>query len=69
MGETEARPSIAEVIAELEEGFALFDEWEDRYRYLMELGRELAPPPPEEKVEDKHSSSFPSRVWLDWKSV
>ncbi|MCX8133998.1 MAG: SufE family protein [Roseococcus sp.] len=64
MGEAEARPSIAEVIAELEEGFALFDEWEDRYRYLMELGRELAPLAPEEKVEAHRVSGCQSRVWL-----
>lgn len=53
-----------EVIAELEEGFALFDDWEDRYRYLMELGRELEPLAPEEMVEANRVSGCQSRVWL-----
>jgi cysteine desulfuration protein SufE len=64
MGETAERPSIEAVIADLEEGFALFDDWEDRYRYLMELGRELQPLAPEEMVEANRVSGCQSRVWL-----
>lgn len=64
MGETADRPSIEAVIADLEEGFSLFDDWEDRYRYLMELGRELQPLAPEEMVEANRVSGCQSRVWL-----
>lgn len=64
MGETAERPSIEAVVADLEEGFALFDDWEDRYRYLMELGRELQPLAPEEMVEANRVSGCQSRVWL-----
>ena len=64
MGETADRPSIEAVITDLEEGFALFDDWEDRYRYLMELGRELQPLAPEEMVEANRVSGCQSRVWL-----
>jgi cysteine desulfuration protein SufE len=64
MGETAERPSIEAVIADLEEGFSLFDDWEDRYRYLMELGRELQPLAPEEMVEANRVSGCQSRVWL-----
>ena len=56
--------SIEAVITDLEEGFALFDDWEDRYRYLMELGRELQPLAPEEMVEANRVSGCQSRVWL-----
>lgn len=64
MGETADRPSIEAVITDLEEGFSLFDDWEDRYRYLMELGRELQPLAPEEMVEANRVSGCQSRVWL-----
>jgi cysteine desulfuration protein SufE len=64
MSETADRPSIEAVIADLEEGFSLFDDWEDRYRYLMELGRELQPLAPEEMVEANRVSGCQSRVWL-----
>lgn len=62
--DTADRPSIEAVIADLEEGFSLFDDWEDRYRYLMELGRELQPLAPEEMVEANRVSGCQSRVWL-----
>ncbi|MCU0886510.1 MAG: SufE family protein [Rubritepida sp.] len=64
MAEAAARPAVEATIAELEEGFALFDDWEDRYRYLMELGRELAPLPPEAMVDANRVSGCQSRVWL-----
>ena len=64
MSDSDTRPSVEEVLTELEEGFALFDDWEDRYRYLMELGRELKPLAPEEMVEANRVSGCQSRVWL-----
>jgi cysteine desulfuration protein SufE len=60
----ETAPSIEQVVTDLEEGFALFDDWEDRYRYLMDLGRELAPLTPAEMVEAHRVSGCQSRVWL-----
>ena len=56
--------TIEEVVTDLEEGFALFDDWEDRYRYLMDLGRELPKLAPEEMVEANRVSGCQSRVWL-----
>jgi len=56
--------TIEEVVSDLEEGFALFDDWEDRYRYLMDLGRELPVLAPEEMVEAYRVSGCQSRVWL-----
>jgi len=59
-----AASTIEEVVSDLEEGFALFDDWEDRYRYLMDLGRELPVLMPEEMVEANRVSGCQSRVWL-----
>ncbi|MEI6159757.1 MAG: SufE family protein [Roseococcus sp.] len=59
-----ATSSIEEVIADLEEGFSLFDDWEDRYRYLMDMGRELPALTAEEMVEANRVSGCQSRVWL-----
>ncbi len=61
---TQDSTGIEEVITDLEEGFALFDDWEDRYRYLMDMGRELPPLAPEEMVEANRVSGCQSRVWL-----
>ena len=58
------REPIPDTVAELADGFALFDDWEDRYRYLMELGRELRPLAPEEMVEPNRVTGCQSRVWL-----
>ena len=57
-------PTIEQVVTDLEEGFALFDDWEDRYRYLMDLGRELPVLTPEEMTEAYRVSGCQSRVWL-----
>ncbi|WP_346297053.1 SufE family protein [Rhodopseudomonas sp. P1] len=51
-------------IDEIRDNFALLDEWDDRYRYVIELGRMLEPMP-----EDEHSSAnkvqgCASQVWL-----
>lgn len=59
-----ATSSVEEVITDLEEGFSLFDDWEDRYRYLMDMGRELPSLTPEEMVEANRVSGCQSRVWL-----
>lgn len=40
-------------LAEIEENFALFDDWDGRYDYLIELGRSL-PPFPETERTDAH---------------
>lgn len=60
----DAASTIEQVVSDLEEGFALFDDWEDRYRYLMDLGRELPVLSAEEMVEAHRVSGCQSRVWL-----
>lgn len=47
------------------EEFSLYDEWLDKYEYLIELGRALEPFPEEKKTEDRLIKGCQSRVWLD----
>jgi len=44
--------------------FELLDDWEDRYRYVMELGRELAPLPDAERTDVNKVRGCASQVWL-----
>jgi cysteine desulfuration protein SufE len=44
--------------------FALLDDWEDRYRYLIELGRELSPLPEALRTDANKVRGCASQVWL-----
>jgi len=44
--------------------FALLDDWEDRYRYLIELGRGLAPFPEGLRTDANKVRGCVSQVWL-----
>ena len=43
---------------------AFFDSWDDRYKYIIDLGRELPPLADEHKKEDKLIHGCQSQVWL-----
>ena len=45
--------------------FSMYDEWLDKYEYLIELGKNLAVFPEANKTEDKLIKGCQSRVWLD----
>ena len=49
--------------------FALLDEWEDRYRYLIELGRGLEPLPEEAHNEHNKVRGCASQVWLETRAT
>ncbi|MEM7507494.1 MAG: SufE family protein [Pseudomonadota bacterium] len=49
---------------EIVENFELFDDWEDRYRYVIELGREMDPLPEERKTDAARVEGCASQVWL-----
>ena len=49
---------------EILETFELLDDWEDRYRYVIELGRELPDMPSGDKTEENRVQGCTSRVWL-----
>jgi len=50
--------------AELADNFELFDDWEDRYRYIIDLGRKLPPLPDEFKTEATKVRGCMSQVWM-----
>jgi len=54
-------------IDEILENFEFLDEWEDRYRYLIELGRTLEPLPPEAHNAANKVQGCASQVWLETK--
>src|SRR2546430_9879463 len=56
--------SQAMTINEIIENFALLDEWDDRYRYVIELGRMLSPLPEALRVEANKVQGCASQVWL-----
>jgi cysteine desulfuration protein SufE len=51
-------------IDEIVENFTLLDEWDDRYRYVIELGRTLAPLPESAHSEANKVRGCASQVWL-----
>jgi cysteine desulfuration protein SufE len=57
--------SLQEQQAEVVEDFSMYDEWLDKYEYLIDLGRRLEPFPEELKTDDRLIKGCQSRVWLD----
>lgn len=57
--------TIQEVEAEIVENFSMFDEWLDKYEYLIELGKNLDAYPEGEKTEENLIRGCQSRVWLN----
>jgi len=55
---------ISAEFEEIVENFELFDDWEDRYRYVIELGREMAPLPEARKTSAAKVEGCASQVWL-----
>lgn len=51
-------------IDEIVENFDLLEEWDDRYRYLIELGRTLPPLPDNARNETNKVRGCASQVWL-----
>jgi cysteine desulfuration protein SufE len=51
-------------IDEITENFELLDEWDDRYRYLIELGRTLPELPEDARTEANKVRGCASQVWL-----
>ena len=51
-------------IDEIRDNFALLDDWDDRYRYVIELGRTLDPMPEAEHSAANKVQGCASQVWL-----
>ncbi|MGM9785878.1 MAG: SufE family protein [Candidatus Cryptobacteroides sp.] len=49
------------------EEFSMYDEWLDKYEYLIELGKNLKDYPESSRTDDKLIKGCQSRVWLDYR--
>lgn len=49
---------------DIRSSFAFFDDWEDRYRFLIDLGRAVAPLPERERIDANLVRGCQSKVWL-----
>jgi cysteine desulfuration protein SufE len=56
-------PSIDEIV----ENFELLDDWDERYRYVIELGRMMEPLPDEAHSDANKVQGCASQVWLETK--
>lgn len=65
----EPTKTIQEVEADIIENFSMFDQWLDKYEYLIELGKNLDAFPEEAKTEENLIKGCQSRVWLDAKAI
>ncbi len=59
--------TLAEAENAIIEEFSIYDEWLDKYEYLIELGKSLKDYPETSKTDDKLIKGCQSRVWLDHK--
>ena len=56
--------SIEELEKSIVEDFELFDEWAERYQYIIELGQKLPPLDDKYKVDENKIKGCQSSVWL-----
>tara|TARA_B110000116_G_scaffold12503_1_gene10157 strand:- start:181 stop:597 length:417 start_codon:yes stop_codon:yes gene_type:complete len=56
--------TIKDIQEEIIEEFEIFDDWMQKYEYLIDLGKELAPIDKKYKTEDNLIKGCQSRVWL-----
>lgn len=59
--------SLHDAEQDIIEEFAVFDEWLDKYEYIIELGKSLPAYPDGLKTDDRLIKGCQSRVWLDYK--
>jgi cysteine desulfuration protein SufE len=59
-----AEKTIAEIEEEIVEEFALFDSWDDKYEYIIDLGKKLPPLEDQYKLDENRVRGCQSTVWL-----
>jgi len=57
--------TLQEKQEEVIEDFAIFDDWMEKYEYLIELGKDLPKIADDKKTEDRIIEGCQSKVWLD----
>lgn len=58
--------TLKEAEDEVVDSFSMYEEWLDKYEYLIDLGKNLAPYPDSSKTDDRLIKGCQSRVWLDY---
>lgn len=61
----ERRASLREAEQSLVDDLSMLEDWNDRYEYIISLGRELPAYPDELRTEDREVHGCQSQVWLD----
>ena len=64
MGAPSFQANITDELAELAAEFEVLGDWEERYRYVIDLGRDLAPLSDAERSEANKVRGCASQVWL-----
>lgn len=59
-----AEASAEQAQAAIAEEFAFFGDWTERYQYLIDVGRKLAPFPESAKTDEHKVTGCQSQVWL-----
>jgi cysteine desulfuration protein SufE len=57
-------PNIVETEQEIVSEFDLFDSWDDKYEYIIDLGKKLPPLDPKYKTDENRVRGCQSSVWL-----
>lgn len=57
--------TIEEIQSEIIDEFSMFDDWMQRYEYLIELGKSLPLISPDKKTDDNIIKGCQSKVWID----
>ena len=57
--------TLQEKQEEVIEDFAIYDDWMEKYEYLIELGKDLPKIAEDKKTEDRIIEGCQSKVWLD----
>ena len=60
----QAVQTIQETEDEIVDEFSLFDNWEDKYEYIIDLGKKLAPLDAKFKIDENKIKGCQSQVWL-----
>ncbi len=60
----ERAKTIEETENEIVEEFSLFDSWDDKYEYIIDLGKKLAPLDDKYKIDENKVRGCQSTVWL-----
>jgi cysteine desulfuration protein SufE len=61
---SEASPNPMTTLDEIIDNFSLLEEWDDRYRYVIELGRSLVPLSEHDRTDANKVQGCASQVWL-----